>query len=302
MSSGSLLFIEGILLLVSFIWGINPTIMKVGLLYLPPMPYNAVRMLIALLFSWLLLSMSKTYKPFERQDIKLMLLVGAAGFFIFQLTFTFGVQNTTAGNSSLMLALVPASVAIINKLFKIEDISAIMGLGIGMSLFGVSLIVVGSGKEFSISGNHLFGAFMMLIAQFAYGYYSVFSKTLLSKYSTYQVTAYMVTIATALFIPIATPSLLPIEWNEIPLIAWFSVLYSGVFAICVGNFLWMWAIGKIGSTRTALYNNLSPIFAVATGYIFLEEGFGWLQFFGAVVIFFGMYLTRQKGRTLEAKQ
>ena len=301
MRPGPLLFIEGILLLVSFIWGINPTIMKVGLLYLPPMPYNGVRMLIALLFAWLMLCMSKTYKPFERQDIKPMLWVGGAGFFIFQLAFTFGVQDTTAGNSSLLLALVPASVAIINKIFKIEDISPSMVLGIGISLLGVILIVVGSGKEFSTSDNHLFGAFMMLIAQFAYGYYSVFSKPLLHKYSTYQVTAYMVTIATALFIPIAIPSLMVIEWREIPLIAWFSVLYSGIFAICVGNFLWMWAIGKIGSTRTALYNNLSPIFAVTTGYVFLGEGFGWLQFFGALVIFGGMYLTRLKGQIVESK-
>jgi len=301
MRSGALLFIEGILLLVSFIWGINPTIMKVGLLYLPPMPYNGIRMLIALLFSWLMLCISKTYKPFERQDIKPMLWVGAAGFFIFQLAFTFGVQNTTAGNSSLLLALVPASVAIINKLFKIEDISTAMVLGIVVSLCGVILIVVGSGKEFSTSDNHLFGTFMMLIAQFAYGYYSVFSKPLLHKYSTYQVTAYMVTIATALFIPIAIPSLMTIAWQDVPLIAWFSVLYSGVFAICVGNFLWMWAIGKIGSTRTALYNNLSPIFAVTTGYVFLGEGFGWLQFLGALVILGGMYLTRQKGEILEAK-
>ena len=301
MNSRPLLFIEGILLLVSFIWGINPTIMKVGLFYLPPMPYNAVRMLIALLFSWLMLCMSKTYKPFERQDIKTMLLVGAVGFFVFQLAFTFGVQNTTAGNSSLLLALVPASVAIINRLFKFEDINATMALGIGISLFGVILIVVGSGKEFSTSGNHLYGAFMMLIAQFAYGYYSVFAKPLLHKYSTYQVTAYMVTIATVLFIPISIPSLMSIEWQEVPLIAWFSVIYSGIFAICLGNFLWIWAIGKIGSTRTAVYNNISPIFAVATGYIYLGEGFGWLQFFGAVVILFGMYLTRQKGQIVEAQ-
>ena len=301
MQSRHLLFIEGILLLVSFIWGINPTIMKVGLFYLPPMPYNAVRMLVALFLSWLVLFMSKTYKPFERQDIKPMLLVGAVGFFVFQLTFTLGVQNTTAGNSSLLLALVPASVAIINKIFKIEEINGTMVLGIGLSLFGVILIVIGSGKEFSTNGNHLYGAIMMLIAQFAYGYYSVFAKPLLHKYSTYQVTAYMVTIATALFIPISIPSLLPIEWKEVPLIAWFSVLYSGIFAICVGNFLWIWAIGKIGSTRTALYNNISPIFAVATGYVFLGEGFGWLQLFGALVIFSGMYLTRQKGQVLDAK-
>ena len=301
MNSRPLLYIEGILLLVSFIWGINPTIMKVGLLYLPPMPYNAVRMLVALLFSWLVLSMSKTNKPFEQQDIKPILLVGAVGFFVFQLTFTFGVQNTTAGNSSLLLALVPASVAIINKFFKIEDISGTMILGIVLSLLGVILIVIGSGKEFSASGNHLYGAIMMLIAQFAYGYYSVFAKPLLNKYSTYQITAYMVMIATALFIPISIPSLMEIEWREVPLIAWFSILYSGIFAICVGNFLWIWAIGKIGSTRTAIYNNISPIFAVATGYAFLGEGFGWLQLFGALVIFGGMYLTRQKGPIVAAE-
>ena len=301
MNSMPLLYIEGVLLLVSFIWGINPTIMKAGLLYLPPMAYNGVRMLVALLCSWLALTMSKTNKPFERQDVKPIVLVGAVGFFVFQLTFTLGVQNTTAGNSSLLLALVPASVAIINKLFKIEDISAGMVLGIVLSLLGVILIVVGSGKEFSASGNHLYGAFMMLIAQFAYGYYSVFAKPLLHKYSTYQITAYMVTIATVLFIPISMPSLMEIEWKEVPLIAWFSILYSGIFAICVGNFLWIWAIGKIGSTRTAIYNNISPIFAVATGYVFLGEGFGWLQLFGALVIFLGMYLTRQKGRKVAAQ-
>ncbi|MDF2635085.1 MAG: carboxylate/amino acid/amine transporter [Pelosinus sp.] len=300
MGSRSLLFIEGILLLVAFIWGINPTIMKVGLFYLPPMPYNAVRMLIALLFAWLMLGLSKTYKPFDRQDVKLILLIGSAGFFIFQLAFTFGVQNTTAGNSSLILALVPASVAIINKLFGIEEIKGSMVIGIGMSLVGVIFIVMGSGKEISMGNDHLFGAFMMLIAQFAYGYYSVFSRPLLNKYSTYQVTAYMVTVATSLFIVVALPSLMPVKWVEVPLIAWFSVLYSGVFAICVGNFLWMWAIGKIGSTRTALYNNLSPIFAVASGYAFLDEGFGWLQFFGAVVIFLGMYLTRKDKGTASA--
>lgn len=294
MQPGSLFFIEGVLLFVSFIWGINPAIMKIGLLSLPPMPYNAVRMLVALLFSWFILFISKTYKPFERGDIIVIVLIGAVGFFGFQLAFTLGVQNTTAGNSSLLLALVPASVAIINKIFKIEDINPVMIVGIIMSLIGVSFIVIGSGKEINTNGNHFFGAFMLLIAQFAYGYYSVFSKPLLSKYSTYQITACMVTVATILFIMVASPSLLPIRWNEVPLAAWVSIVYSGVFAICLGNFLWIWAIGKIGSTRTALYNNLSPIFAVAAGYFFLAESFGWLQFFGAAIIFSGMYLTRKK--------
>jgi drug/metabolite transporter (DMT)-like permease len=295
MRSANVGYIELVLLFVAFLWGINPPIMKVGLLYIPPLAYNMLRMLIALVIVWIALGLSKEYRSLAREDIKQICLLSIVGFFVFQLFFTVGVQKTTAGNASLILNLLPVSVAIINKLLKIENISLPVAVGIFVSLVGVVLIVIGSGKAMSIEHNHLTGIFLLLLAQCGYGYYTVFSKKLVQRYSSYQITAYVITITTVLFFSISLPSMTAIQWSEIPLVGWLSVLYSGVFGVCVGNFLWMWAIGKIGSTKTALYGNLSPVFAVTTGYLFLDEAFGMLQFSGAVVIFVGLYITRIKG-------
>ncbi len=143
-------YIELVLLFVAFLWGINPPIMKVGLLYIPPLAYNMLRMFIALVIVWIALGLSKEYRSLAREDIKQICLLSIVGFFIFQLFFTVGVQKTTAGNASIILNLLPVSVAIINKLLKIEDISLPVAIGIFVSLGGVVLIVIGSGKAMSI--------------------------------------------------------------------------------------------------------------------------------------------------------
>lgn len=295
-------YVGAALFIVAFIWGINPAIMKIGLLHLAPASYNSLRMLIAIVLGWLLLGLSKSYRPVDRSDIKALLLVSIAGFFVFQLFFTVGVQNTTAGNASLVLGLLPVSVAVINRVCGIEGISLRMAAGIALSLAGVALMVAGSGKDISLAGNHLKGGLMLLAAQAGYGYYTIFSKPLTQKYSAYQVTCYVITISGLLFVIVSIPEMLAIEWAAIPLNAWLSTLYSGVFALCVANFLWIWGVGIIGSAKAALYNNLPPVFAVAAGYILLGEGFGLLQLAGAAVIFGGLYLTRTRKNITEPRR
>ncbi|MBU2699300.1 drug/metabolite transporter (DMT)-like permease [Sporomusaceae bacterium BoRhaA] len=66
-----------------------------------------------------------------------------------------------------------------------------------------------------------------------------------------------------------------------------------IFAICIGNFMWIWGIGKIGSNRTAIYNNLSPIFAIITGYFLLGETIELWQLIGGVAVLWGVYLMRK---------
>lgn len=297
MKKNSMKFIYMIMVFVAFVWGVNPPVMKIGLSYIPPMPYNAARMLVALCAGWAALAVSGTYMPFGRKEITKIFLV-SAGFFLFQIFLTIGVQKTTAGNTSLILAILPVSVAIINKVCKIEEITKPVLMGIIASLIGVVFIIAGSNKELSLSDTHVIGAIILLAAQASYGYYTVFSKELLAKYSTYQITAYVLFISTLLFCIIALPDMLQMEWSAVPLIGWASVIFSGLFPLCIGNFLWIWGLGKIGSTKAAVYNNLSPVFAVLTGYWLLGESFGALQSIGAIIIFAGLYLTRTKGAFL----
>ncbi|HWR43800.1 DMT family transporter [Sporomusa sp.] len=282
-----------ILVLVAFLWGLNPPVMKIGLLYIPPMPYNAVRLFAALAVGWLVLRRLCTWIPLRREDRK-ALIISSLGFFFFQLFFTFGIQLTTAGNSSLILGCLPVSIAIINHFHHLEGIKPGVIRGIIISLAGVALMVAGTGKEVSLSGDHILGALLLLTAQMSYGYYTVFSRPLAATYSAYQVTAYILLISTGLFTIISLPAVVAVDWQSVPWQGWASFLYSGVFPLCLANCLWIWGTAKAGSTTASLYNNLSPVFAVGAGYLFLDETFGWLQFIGAVIILTGLYVARSK--------
>ena len=282
-----------VLAFVAFLWGINPPAMKIGLLYVDPMPYNAIRMLVALLVGWVVLKRMTSWQPLRREDWKII-LISSLGFFFFQLFFTEGVQLTTAGNSSLILGCLPVSVAIINHFHGFESISRITMIGILVSLTVVVVMVTGTGKEINLTGEHSIGALMLLIAQMSYGYYTVFSRQLLSTYSAYQITAYILLNSTGLFVLVSLPSIAATDWQSVPWSGWASILYSGLFPLCLGNCLWIWGIGILGSTKASLYNNLPPVFSVTIGYLFLGESFGWLQFIGAVIIFLGLYITKNK--------
>ncbi|GMA98316.1 DMT family transporter [Pelosinus sp. IPA-1] len=280
-----------ILAFVALLWGINPPAMKIGLLYVDPMAYNATRMLVALVIGWVVLKRMGNWHPLRREDWK-VLLISSLGFFFFQIFFTAGVQITTAGNASLILGCLPVSVAIINHFHRLERIHSAAIIGIFVSLTGVAIMVAGTGKEISLTGEHLIGAIMLLAAQMSYGYYTVFSKRLLSTYSAYQVTAYILLYSTILFLLVSLPSMLKMDWQSVPWPGWASIFYSGLFPLCLGNCLWIWGTGILGSTTASLYNNLPPVFAVTIGYLFLGESFGWLQFTGAATIFAGLYITK----------
>ena len=76
------------------------------------------------------------------------------------------------------------------------------------------------------------------------------------------------------------------------MIDYLALFYCGPVALIVTNFLWIWGVSKIGSTRTSVFNNLTPIAAIVGGVFFLGERFGPMVLLGAVVVFSGLYVCR----------
>lgn len=283
-----------VLIFTGLIWGINPPIMKVGLTYFPPSAYNMVRLVFALILSWFLVWKFRAEKKVEPRDRKKLLVLGFLGFTIFQVCFAYGITMTTAGNASLILSLVPISVAAISWFTTGKRISPATLLGILFSVVGVAFIVAGSGNEISLKSRDFLGVLLIIGAQISFAFYMVYSKPLLQKYSLHQVTVWIISSAAVVFLGLSYRELIEIDWASIPFVGWASALYSGTFALCLGNILWSWGIKKIGSTRTAIYNNLPPVFSILTGCIFLGEPFGLQQMAGAILIFTGLYASRLK--------
>lgn len=293
---------EILLLMVAIVWGINPPIIKFGLQFIPPQPYNVARLIVASIVALIALWLSGSYRRVERADRWKFFCVSTFGFLVFQFFFTEGIQRTTSGNASFMLCLMPVSVLLLNKFFGLETITRAVVVGIACSISGVALIVIGAGREVSLAGNHLLGTLFILVSQAGYAYYTVFSKELLERYSAYQVTAYLMLITTALLLAVSVPDVLRVRWGDVPAAAWSSILFSGILALCVCNFLWIWGTVVIGTSRVAIFNNVSPVFAVITGYFLLGETFGLLQVAGAMCVFAGVYITRNRERFFMRKE
>lgn len=279
------------LLVITVIWGLNTPAMKIGLMSLSPIVYNACRMIIAASLSLAVLFITKSYKPMLKEDLKKIAAIGIFGFFFNQLFIMFGLSQTTAGNSSLIFATLPVEVALINRMLGIEAISRRMAASIITGLLGVLLIVVGSNKELSLLGPHLIGALLLLLGQFCYGYYTVLIKTLNDRYSIYQIFTYVIVLNAGLFFVIALPDLQRTEWMSLPKAAVYSIFFSSMFALVMANTVWIWVVGKLGSTKASLSQYLCPVVSIAFAWVYLDETFGVLQFTGAVVILLGLYLT-----------
>lgn len=287
---------ECMLLLVALMWGMNPPVIKLGLQHIPPLPYNVARMVVGSAVAVLALWLSGSYRRPTREDLGRLLRASVFGFFVFQILFTEGIQRTTSGNAAFMFCLLPVFVLLLNRFYGFDTINRAVVIGIGCSIAGIVLIVLGAGRELSLAGGHLIGALLILGSQVGYAYYTVFSRELLDRYSTYQVTASLMVITTVLMVAVSVPEMRAVAWTELPVPAWGSVAFSAVFGLCLGNFLWIWGSGVIGTARASVFNNLTPVFAVVTAYFLLGETFGPLQAAGAAFVFGGVYVTRHRDR------
>jgi O-acetylserine/cysteine efflux transporter len=173
-----------------------------------------------------------------------------------------------------------------------ENVGGKIWLGIVLSFTGVLLIVFG-GKDFSFgSPAALIGDFFVIGASLVWSIYTVFSRRLVQRYSTWHYIVYTITIGTLFLLPISIPSVIHQDFSKVGLYEWLCLLYAGLLALVFGYSAWYYGVEKIGSTRTSVYSNLTPVAGVGLGMIFLGERLSALQWMGAGIIFMGLMINR----------
>ena len=282
------------LLMTVLIWGVNFSVVKATLAHIPPLAFNAFRLGGATL---ILLSLvpfvPKT--TLTRREFWQVCLLGLVGHTCYQMAFILGIHVTTAGNSALMLAMTPVAVAVIGTLLGWEKIGAGSWLGIFLSVLGVYL-VMGSQS----SGDGLAGDLLVLLATLCWSAYTVAGRALVVKHGAIKITAYSMVFGTACFMPFAIPALTNLELQRIPWTAWTGTAFSFVFAISIAYFFWYYGVSRVGATRTAIYSNLTPVVALGTSFLALNEHIVPEQIAGATVILLGIHLVR-RGRIQEVQ-
>ena len=167
---------EVALVFMSLIWGVNYSVVKYGTTVVAPLAYNGIRILLAAVVLMGIAGLWGGAAPIRR-DLLALLALGAIGHGIYQVFFIEGLARTRAGEAALVVGASPALMALIGRLRGIERVRARGAVGIGLSMFGVALIVFGratSGSQPTSGGGSLLGDLLVLCGSVLWAVYTVF--------------------------------------------------------------------------------------------------------------------------------
>jgi drug/metabolite transporter (DMT)-like permease len=292
--------VDFLLIAMSFIWGVNFSAVKGALADFSPLSFNAIRFGTASLILLSLLWIREHSLGILRKDVGYFFMLALIGNTVYQLFFINGIALTTAINSSLILATTPIFIILFGTLLGVERINSQVVQGVVLSFTGVVMIILGSGKPLTITDQSLMGDLLIVANPICWSIYTVLSKPMLKEYSPLKLTTVTMAIGTVPLLLVSVPSLSTENWAAISTNAWLGLAFSAVFAIAIGYTLWYIGVSRIGSSRTALYDNLVTVFAVASAWVLLSEGMTAVQIIGAVLVFVSLYVARRKPKKPQA--
>ena len=221
-----------------------------------------------------------------------LIVLGMLGFGCYQVAWTIGLTQITAGDSALIVAASPVFVALLAGAVGMDRLTPPKLAGALIAFAGVALVIAG-GHELSL-GASLAGDALTLLAAILWAVYTVIGTRMLRRVDPLQATAWSVLGGTLLLVPLGIWEAVTSPPVAVTLPAVVAVLYSGTLAAGTANVLVFNAIRYIGPTRASVNQLLVPVGAVILGALFLSEPIRPAQVVGGAVIILGLSLTRRR--------
>lgn len=308
----SLTWLDGLLLLMTIIWGTNFSIIKSTFDELDPQAFNAVRMTVASLAFLLVMggarlrprdpapgaaeptpSIFRSPTPLTGRDWIRLAVLGIVGHVLYQFLFIGGLARTSVANSSLMLATTPVIIAVVSAALGHEKVGRMHWIGAAVSTAGIYLVV---GRGFAIGGERLAGDLMMFGAVACWAAYTLGARPLMAHHSPVAVTGLSMALGTVIYVAAVWPKVRGVDWLQVSGFTLGLLIYSALFALCVSYTIWYVAVRQIGSARTAAYSNLIPVVAMLSAVVVLNEPLELRKLLGAAAVLAGVALTRVGAR------
>jgi len=284
--------IELLLLVIVLIWGVNFAVVKNTLRQMQPLTFNALRFILA---STALLCAAKWRGVDMRltwQEARLYCALGFVVATLYQILFIEGIARTTAGNSSLIVAMSPVLIALAGHFMGRERLHLRSVFGVLLAFAGLYFVITAKQSHSNLASPTLLGDMLSIAAACTWAFYTIISQPFLKDRSALKVTAYSISFGTIPLVLWCLPSLLAQSWARVDAVAWSGLFFSGLLSIALAQLLWNYCVARIGPARTSIFSNLVPIVALLTGAFFLREKITALQAAGAVTTLSGIALAR----------
>jgi O-acetylserine/cysteine efflux transporter len=269
--------------LVAAVWGVNFTVIEIGLDHFPPLLFSALRFLVAALPAVFFVGRPKV-------AWKWILAVGLAlGVAKFGLVFRGMDAGMPAGLTSLVLQVQAVFTAVIAAAVLGERPTRIRAAGMLVALAGIGVAAVDEGTSGPL------GAFALVIAAaFCWGVSNVLTR----RAAPPDALNFMVWVSTVPVLPLLGLSLLTegpardlaalraLDWQGAG-----TVLFVAWVATVFGFGAWGWLLRRHPASAVAPFSLLVPVFGMSSAALFLGEPVSPLRWCAAALLVGGVALT-----------
>lgn len=211
---------------------------------------------------------------------------------------TYGIKFSSAGESGLVIGLVPVIVAIFSYILLKEKLNKKQMIFMAVSILGIVLIgIMQITKASQLS--EFKGYIFLVLALISAAVFNTLSRKASAKYSPFEITYVMIILGAIFF---NTAGLIDANIHGYSYFApllnlnfVLSVLYLGILSLVIGFSLINYTLSKISATQSALYLNLSTVIAFIGGVLILDEALHYYKVIGSVLIVIGVWGTSYFG-------
>lgn len=284
-----MLRVYGVMILTMFLWGINVSLLKLLVLHIPPLVMQGTRIFLAGITLFLILLVMRKKIVYKEMPWNYVLLASLLGVIAHHSLLATGIQQTSAVKASLILGLAPLFTAIIAVATRATSLTKLRFTGFVIGFLGIVIAVV---DDVSAVTAFVLGDVYVLVSIIVQAFSFFIIRKITLTIPPLVLTAYMLTIGSMVMVVyslILTPTSF-LAFTQLDGKLWAVLLFSAICATAVGHSLFNSMIKKIGTAETAIFNNLSTIFALIGAVVILNEQMHFSQIFGCMLIIIGVLI------------
>jgi len=224
------------------------------------------------------------------KDVPLFLVLGALGFFFYQIFFNVAMTTITAATASVVTATVPVLTAFFASLLFREKLGNLGWIAVCIEFAGILVLTLWQ-REVSIG----WGLAWMIIAALCFAGYNLIQRFATKRYTPVQSTVYTI-VASAFMFLLFLPQAIE-EVRTAPIQSLLAVLFMGIFPSAIGFLLWTKALSiakQIGDVTNFMF--VTPLLSTLLEIILIGDIPDTGTITGGLMILFGVALFNNRAR------
>ena len=246
--------------------------------------------------------------PMSVDTKKLVFLESLLGNFLFSICMLYGVSMTTAVSAGVIMAAIPAVVALMSWFFLRERIglrvwAAIACAALGIGLFSLSKSELPTQAVRGLEVNSLYdnaqwGNLLIFGAVLCEAAYAVIGKKLTGTLSPKRITALINLWGFVLMTPLGLYAAWSFDFSAVSSNIWLLLVFYALAASVGTVWLWMTGLQTVPAAKAGVFTVMLPISAALVGVLALGETLSKVQLLAFAIALLGVVLATLPARTM----